>query len=55
MCVVFLWTLVFIGPSRFLVVLVSRNAMDPSFSSSTVKLICTLIDNCALNPQTECH
>ena len=29
----------FIVPSGFLVVMVSRNAMDPSFSSSTVNLI----------------
>ena len=29
----------FIVPSGFLAVMVSRNAMDPSFSSSTVNLI----------------
>ena len=30
----------YIVPSGFLVVMVYRNAMDPSFSSSTVNLMC---------------
>ena len=34
----------FIVPSGFLVVMVSRNAMDPSFSSSTVNLMCGLTE-----------
>ena len=36
--------LVFIVPSGFLVVLVSRNAIDPSFSSSAVNLMCWLME-----------
>ena len=44
MCVAFLWTLIFIVPLGFLVVMVSRNAMDPSFSSSTVNFMRKFIE-----------
>ena len=44
MCVAFLYTLGFIVPSGFLVVLMSFNAIDPFLSSSTVNVICWLME-----------